>query len=105
MLSLAGCHSAFVQATVVNQSGQPIHLFEVDYPTASFGGGNLGNGAVFHYRFKILDDGPSKLAWTDAAEHDHTVKGPDLHQGQEGSLTITITKNGVNWDPQLHTSR
>ena len=57
MLILAGCHSAFVQATVVNHSGGPIHVFEIDYPTASFGGSEIAPGGQFHSRFKILGNG------------------------------------------------
>lgn len=102
-IALAGCHSAFVQATVINHSGRPVHLFEVDYPSASFGGGELRDGATFHYRFKILGSGATKLLWTDSSEHDHTAAGPDLHEGQEGKLTITIGPNTATWSPDLHT--
>jgi hypothetical protein len=100
---LGGCHSAFVQAAVINHSGQRVHLFEVDYPSASFGGGELAEGATFRTRFKILGSGTTKILWTDAAEHDHTVVGPDLHEGQEGALVITLTPTGASWDTQLHT--
>lgn len=100
-VSLSGCHSAFVQATVVNQTGAPIRLFEVDYPSASFGAGELAPGAQFHYRFKILDTGQSKLLWTDAGEHEHTSKGPNLHEGQEGTLLITIGPGGAQWVSHL----
>lgn len=101
--ALTGCHSAFVQATVVNQSGRPVHLFEVDYPSASFGGGDLAAGAFFHTRFKILGTGATKVIWTDAAEHERTVAGPELHEGQEGTLVVTITPASASWDAQLHT--
>ena len=99
---LAGCHSSFVQATVINHSGQPVHLFEVDYPSASFGGGELQDGAIFHYRFKILGSGTTKLIWTDAAQREHTLKGPELREGQEGKITITVGPGGATWDPDLH---
>jgi hypothetical protein len=101
----AGCHSAFVQATVVNHSGHTIRLFEVDYPFASFGGQDLADGATFHYRFKILGDGPSKLIWTDAAEHDHTSAGPKMEEGQEGPLTVTIGPAAATWDSGLRKAR
>jgi hypothetical protein len=101
-LGLVGCHSAFVQASVVNQTGQPIHLFEVDYPSASFGGGELASGATFRYRFKVLGSGGVKVTWTDAAEHEHTAQGPQLHEGQEGTLRINIGTAGAQWDVQLH---
>ncbi len=102
LLLLTGCHSAFVQATVFNQSGKPIHLFEVDYPNASFGSGQLEAGAAFHYRFKVLGDGQAKLTWTDAAEHEHASKGPALHEGLEGALTIAIGPENATWDSSLH---
>ncbi len=101
--TLTGCHSAFIQATVVNHSGRPIHLFEVDYPSASFGGGELADGASFRSRFKVLGSGATKLIWTDDGEHEHTVKGPELHEGQEGALVITLTPAGASWDTQLQT--
>lgn len=101
----AGCHSAFVQATVVNHSGHPVRLFEVDYPFASFGGQDLADGATFHYRFKILGEGPSKLTWTDAAEHDYTSAGPKMEEGQEGPLTVTIGPAAATWDSSLKKAR
>ena len=101
LLLFAGCHSAFVQATVTNETDKAISIFQVDYPNASFGGGDLARGGVFHYRFKILDNGSTKLTWTDQSGHDHTSKGPDLHPGQEGTLAITVTSTGANWDAHL----
>src|SRR5579875_1192163 len=97
----AGCHSAFIQASVVNHTGQPVHLLEVDYPSASFGSGELANGATFHYRFKVLGSGAAKLTWTDAQQREHTSKGPDLTEGQEGTLTITLGPADANWDTNL----
>ena len=99
---LAGCHSAFVQATVVNHSGKTIRLFEVDYPSASFGGSDLQDGGSSRYRFKILGSGATKLLWTDAAEHEHSQPGPELREGEEGNLTITLGPNGATWDAKLH---
>ncbi len=99
---LSGCHSAFVQATVQNHSGGTIQLFEVDYPSASFGGNELADGATFRYRFKVLGTGRTKLTWTDVSQHDHTVQGPELQEGEEGSLGITIEPSDAKWDTQLH---
>lgn len=101
----SGCHSAFVQATVINEDGKPVKLLEVDYPTASFGTGELASGASFRYRFKILGDGASKVSWTDAASKDHVVQGPTLKEGQEGTLTIVIKGDGARWEPALHAAR
>lgn len=103
MTALTGCHSAFIRATVVNHTNQPIRLFELDYPSASFGGGELAPGATFRYRFKVIGDGTTKLAWTDAAEHEHTAKGPTLQEGEEGALNVLIEPTGPVWNVNLHT--
>ncbi len=105
MMGMAGCHSSFVQATVVNHTGGTLHIFEVDYPSASFGSSELGNGASFHTRFKIIGDGQAKLSWTAADQRDHTSKGPDLREGEEGSLVITIGPTQAAWDTQLHPAK
>jgi UDP-3-O-[3-hydroxymyristoyl] glucosamine N-acyltransferase len=101
LLGASGCHSHYVEADVVNASAQPIPLVEVDYPSASFGTQALAAGATYHYRFKILGDGPTKVLWTDAQHQDHTVAGPSLNEGQEGSLTVTISPTGATWDTHL----
>lgn len=98
---LIGCHSHYVAATIKNDSGAPITVIELDYPSASFGTDMLAAGAVYHYRFKILGEGPTKLLWTDAKHQDHTVAGPSLHEGQEGALTATITGNTAIWEQSL----
>ena len=99
---LTGCHSHYVQATIKNDSGAAVSVVEVDYPSASFGKESLPSGVVFHYRFKILGDGPTKILWTDTQHHDHSVPGPSLQEGQEGALTVTITGSTALWNPQLH---
>jgi hypothetical protein len=101
LAALTGCHSHYVAIDVRNASGQPISLLEVDYPSASFGVDTLAAGATYHYRFKILGDGPTKLLWTDAAQHEHTVPGPSLNEGQEGTLTATITPTTATWTTHL----
>ena len=98
---ISGCHSHYVEADVKNDTGSRISPFEVDYPSASFGKESLAPAAVFHYRFKILGDGPTKILWTDAAQHDHSVAGPSLQEGQEGTLTVTITGTTANWETHL----
>jgi hypothetical protein len=99
--ALTGCHSHYVSMDVRNASGHPITLLEVDYPSASFGADTLANGADYNYRFKILGDGPTKLLWTDAAQQNHTVAGPELHEGQEGTLTAAITSTTATWTAHL----
>ena len=66
VLGLAGCHSAFIEATVSNRSAKAISLVEVDYPSASFGTQTLEPGQDFHYRFKVLGSGDVVLVFTDA---------------------------------------
>jgi hypothetical protein len=97
----AGCKSPYVNATVRNQSGGPVTLVEVDYPSASFGKESLAAGAAFPYRFKVLGSGAMKASWTDAARKSHAASGPALHEGQQGQLTITLTANGAQWSEQL----
>jgi hypothetical protein len=102
LATLTGCHSHYVVADITNTTPTPITLVELDYPSASFGTGTLAPGATFHYRFKILGDGPTKLLWTDSLHQDHTVPGPHLKEGQEGSLTIAITATTPTFQTNLH---
>jgi hypothetical protein len=101
LAALTGCHSHNVAIDVQNASGQPVSLVEVDYPSASFGVETLAAGATYHYRFKILGDGPTKLLWTDANQREHTVTGPSLNEGQEGTLTAAITPTTATWTTHL----
>jgi hypothetical protein len=101
VLAVAGCHSAFIEATVRNASGSPLSLVEVDYPSASFGTQNLAAGAEYHYRFKILGEGATKVLWTDSRHQDHTVAGPALHEGDEGRLTVVVGSSTAVWDLSL----
>jgi hypothetical protein len=97
-----GCSSAFVAATITNNSGFPVTLIEVDYPSASFGVGSLAAGSQFHYRFKVQGSGPVKMQFTDASGKAHAVSGPDLAEGDRGTLGIAIGQaNAVSWLPVL----
>jgi len=101
-LTLTGCHSAIIAATISNRTSEPLSLIEVDYPSASFGTQSLAPGQDFHYRFKVLGSGATTLLWTDTAHHDRKNAGPDLHEGDEGTLTITLTPNAnPTWNLQL----
>src|ERR1700712_502833 len=97
LLTVTGCHSAFIDATVSNHTSMPIPLIEVDYPTASFGTENLAPGKDFHYRFKVLGDGPTKVVYTDSTQQEKHVDGPSLREGDEGPLVITFAPDGVHW--------
>ena len=102
LAGLAGCHSAFVEATIDNQGPSPVRLIEVDYPSASFGVESIASHAQFNYRFKIQGSGPLKIEFTDASGNLHNSEGPILTQGQEGHLAIVIqTTSQVSWEPQL----
>lgn len=94
---LSGCHSAFISTTIINRSGQPIRLVEVDYPSASFGTGQLAEGAIFRYRFKVLGSGSASLSWIDAAGKEHTSTGPTLNEGQEGQLAVNVGPATATW--------
>jgi len=97
-LTLTGCHSAHIEATISNRTSAPIPLIEVDYPSASFGTQNLAPGHDFHYRFKVLGNGATSVLWTDAAHQDHKAPGPSLKESDEGSLTITFNPTGPVWN-------
>ena len=99
ILALTGCHSAYVNATVSNQTAASISLVQVEYPSASFGTQTIAPGADFHYRFKVLGSGQMKITYTDAAQHEQKATGPSLNEGSEGALTITVAPDGVHWQP------
>lgn len=101
VLLLAGCRSAYVAATVRNETGGPVSLVEVDYPSASFGTESLAKDGVYPYRFKVLGEGATKVEWTDAERKQHTSTGPTLHEGQHGKLGIVLTAQGAVWTPEL----
>ena len=101
LLFAQGCHSAFVNATVHNASGRTVSLIEVDYPSASFGVQSLAPTADLQYRFKILGSGAIKIVYTDAAQQEHRVTGPLLHEGLTGTLEVSITAAGVQWSTHL----
>ena len=87
-----------MQTTIVNRSGAPLRLVQLDYPSASFGTSNLGNAAEYHYRFKIPGSGTAKLNFVDSTGKPHKAVGPELDEGQEGALLITIDEsNNVLW--------
>jgi len=101
LLVLVGCKSAYVEADVVNATGAPVSLVEVDYPSASFGVESLAAEATYHYRFKILGDGATKVMWTDASRKEHTVGGPVLREGQQGSLVVRLEAGTAEWKTAL----
>jgi hypothetical protein len=100
--ALTGCHSALIDATISNRTAQTLSLIEVDDPSASFGTQALAPGQDFHYRFKVLGNGPTTLLWTDTTHHDRKLSGPSLREGDEGKLAVTFKPNAdPAWDLQL----
>lgn len=98
---LLGCHSAYIEAMVVNHTKSPLALVEVDYPSASFGTQDLAPGASYQYRFKVLGEGATKALWTDATHTDHTLNGPELRENDEGRLVLTFEPAGPAWTKAL----
>jgi len=99
---MAGCHSPWVQTTVVNQQDAPVKLVQVSYPGGTFGVQTIAAHSNYHYHFRILGTGQMSIDFTDATGQDHTVKGPELQPGQEGRLEIDIDpRQTVSWQPHL----
>jgi len=99
----AGCHSPWIQCTIVNEQATPVSLVQVSYPGGTFGVQTIAPGSSFHYRFRDLGDDEASIDFTDAAHQDHKGKGPQLKRGQEGALRITIEPdNKVEWAPMLN---
>ena len=98
---LSGCKSAYIQASIHNATGERVTLVEVDYPSASFGTEALAPGADFNYRLQVLGSGATKVLWTDAEHRSHTVAGPELHEGEAGSVVITLADGTAQWDAHV----
>ena len=101
-LTLIGCHSATIAATISNHTPAQLALVELDYPSASFGTQALAPGQDFHYRFKVIGGGTTTILWTDANHHEQKSSGPPLQEGDEGNLTITFASGaGPTWNLDL----
>ncbi len=102
LLAATACHSYHVDATVENRTGADIQLFEVDYPSASFGADHIASGAIYHYRFQIRGSGPLKITYTAADNKQIQIAGPTLVERQEGQLKIVLLPDGkAQFIPQL----
>ena len=102
LLAVAGCHSAHVDVTVENRTGDLVRLLEVDYPSASFGADSLAAGAVMHYRIQLQNSGPLKIQYTAANNHSVQIQGPAVTQGQEGRFAIVLEPAGkADFKPDL----
>jgi len=98
-----GCKSPWVQATIVNNEETPVNLVEVHYPGGNFGVQSIAPHGKYTYRFHILSNEPVKVDFTDAAGREEQIKGPELDEGEEGTLTIEIRAGDkVVWTTGLH---
>jgi hypothetical protein len=97
LLATIGCRSPYIEATVTNQTGQPISLIEVDYPYASFGVQSIAPGGDFSYRFQTRGSDNLKITYTTSTNTIKKATGPVVKDGQEGYLKILVGPNGVNW--------
>ncbi|WP_263354510.1 hypothetical protein [Acidicapsa acidisoli] len=101
-LIASGCRSYWIDANIENQTGQPIHELEVDYPSASFGTNTLASGAAMHYRFQTRGSGPVKVEYTSGDGRTTHAQGTTLAEHQEGQLTIRLLPLGkVEFVPKL----
>jgi hypothetical protein len=102
-LSFTACHSYHIDATVTNNTGGPISLLEVDYPSASFGADALASGAEFRHRIQTRGDGPIKVQYTAANGKQIQLNGPTLFERQEGRIDISLLPNGkAHFHPDLN---
>jgi len=105
LLGAFACHSYHIDATIENRTGSPVQLFEVDYPSASFGIDSLASGATFRYRFQVRGSGPLKLSYTSADGKQVQITGPALAERQQGQLEIVLLPGAkAEFHPQLTTN-
>jgi hypothetical protein len=101
-LAIAGCHSYHVDTKVENRTGMPVKLLEVDYPSASFGTGQLESGAVYSYQMQFRNSGPIKVSYTADDGHQVSIDGPHVAEKQEGRLQIVLLPGGkAEFHPEL----
>lgn len=100
-LAVTGCRSALINATISNHRTTPVSLIEVDYPSASFGIQTLAPGEDYHYRFKVIGNGPATVLWNEGANQKKST-GPVLHDGDDGMLDVTFTNDAnPTWNARL----
>ena len=100
---LMACHSYHIEATVKNDTGQPISLLEVDYPSASFGADAVSANGEVHHRIQTRGSGLLKVQYTDGSGKQVQITGPTLHENQEGRIEIDLQPNGkAGFHPELN---
>ncbi|MFP5235671.1 MAG: hypothetical protein ACLGSD_07195 [Acidobacteriota bacterium] len=94
LMALAACKSPHVEVTVVNNTGSEVRLLEVDYPSASFGFDSIAAGASKHYKIQVQDSGNVKVQYNGVGDKQFQSSGPELKQGFQGTLLITLEPGG-----------
>lgn len=103
LLLLSSCHSYHIEATVKNDTGAPISLLEVDYPSASFGADAVASSADVHHRIQTRGSGPLKVQYTLEGGKQIQITGPTLYETQEGSIEIDLLPGGkAEFHPALN---
>lgn len=106
LLTASACRSAHVAVTVDNRTGAEVRLLEVDYPSASFGVDSLAPGAVYRYRIQVIGEGAVKVQYTDPANHQPHMTGPNLQEGDQGEVEIVLLPEGkAEFHPRITHSR
>lgn len=104
-ITLSACRSYHIAVTVTNNTGAPISLLEVDYPTASFGADALASGANFHYLIQTRGSSPLKVQYTAVNGHQVQITGPTLYENQDGKIEIVLLPDGkAEFHPSLNPS-
>lgn len=100
---LVACHSYHIETSVKNDTGGPISLLEVDYPSASFGADAVSASAEVHHRIQTRGNGPLKVQYTDGSGKQIQITGPTLYENQEGRIDIDLLPNGkAEFHPALN---
>jgi hypothetical protein len=94
VIAIGGCHSAHIDATVENRTGNTVTLLEVDYPSASFGADTLAADGAIHHRIQTRGSGPITVQYAAARGRAVQITGPALQEKQEGSIQIVLLPNG-----------
>ena len=103
LLMVAGCKSYWMDATVVNRSGETFKELEVSYPSASFGVDSLAPGGEYKYHFQVRNSGPMAVDYVGSdGKHVH-VEGTTLNESMQGTVEIDLLPAGkVEFHPALH---
>jgi hypothetical protein len=94
LAGVSACHSYHVETIVENRTGEPVHLLEVDYPSASFGKNVLDAGLDFHYRIQVRGSGNLKIEYTAQNGRPVVIDGPALAEGEEGQVEVVLLPLG-----------